>query len=199
MLITAVPSLIHELGSIVEPLDLVALFPARQPLEVELGCGDATFLANYAQLHPDCNFIGVERLLGRIKKLDKKGRRAGLNNLRGVRIESSYFLQWLLPPGCSSALHVYFPDPWPKKKHRRHRLINESFPRLAHTALSPGGTVYLRTDDQDYYEQMTTVFAGDAMFVAVETPPELSVVVTDFEHDFNARGIQTRRAAYRRN
>ena len=73
MLITAVPSLIHELGSIVEPLDLVALFPARQPLEVELGCGDATFLANYAQLHPDCNFIGVERLLGRIRKLDRKG------------------------------------------------------------------------------------------------------------------------------
>ena len=77
---------------------------------------------------PDRNFIGVERLLGRIRKLDRKGRRAGLTNLRGVQIESSYFLQYLLPPRSASVLHIYFPDPWPKKKHRKYRLINESFP-----------------------------------------------------------------------
>ena len=80
-------SLIYTLPSIIERIDLTQLFPVNQPLEVELGSGDGSFLAEYARRHPEHNFIGVERLLGRIRKLDRKGRRAGLTNLRGVRIE----------------------------------------------------------------------------------------------------------------
>jgi tRNA (guanine-N7-)-methyltransferase len=191
-------NLVVELNSIVEPLDLARLFPKPQPLEVELGCGDASFLVEFARRNPGKNFIGIERLLGRISKLDRKGRRAGLTNLRGVRIESSYFLQFLLPPDSASALHIYFPDPWPKKKHRKYRLLNESFPRLAHAALAPGGVVYLRTDDADYFAQMTEVFGASREFQKVETPAELSELFTDFEREFLARGIQTLRAAYRR-
>src|ERR1017187_7111140 len=105
------PSLIYPLPSIIERIDLGKLFPGDAPLEVELGSGDSSFLVEYARRHAGHNFIGVERLLGRIRKLDRKGRRAGLTNLRGVQIESSYFLQYLLPPHSASALHVYFPDP----------------------------------------------------------------------------------------
>ena len=191
------PSLIYPLSSIVERVDLANLFPADQPLEVELGSGDGSFLAEYARQHTGHNFIGVERLLGRIRKLDRKGRRAGLTNLRGVRIESSYFLEYLLPPHSAVALHIYFPDPWPKRKHRRHRLINERFPALARQALAPGGAVYLRTDDRDYFEQMLGVFAAASAFSPVETPGDLSALLTDFEKDFQARGTQTLRAAYR--
>lgn len=191
------PNLIYELPSILERLDLAALFSQAQPLEVELGCGDASFLVNYAKLHPEHNFIGVERLLGRIRKLDRKGRRNQLTNLRGVRIESSYLLEYLLPKNCAVALHIYFPDPWPKRKHRRNRLINERFTQLAHQVLAPGGIVYLRTDDQDYFKQMLSVFGASPLFRAGETPAELSAVVTDFEKNFNARGIGTLRAAYR--
>jgi hypothetical protein len=81
-----VDNLIYQLPTILKPLDLAALFsqaPA-QPLEVELGCGDASFIVEYARRNPATNFIGVERLLGRLQKLDRKGRRAGLGNLRGV-------------------------------------------------------------------------------------------------------------------
>jgi tRNA (guanine-N7-)-methyltransferase len=190
-------NLVVELRSIVESLDLAQLFPKPQPLEVELGCGDASFLAEYARRHPERNFIGVERLLGRIRKLDRKGRRAGLTNLRGVQIESSYFLQYLLPPHSASVLHIYFPDPWPKKRHRKNRLINESFPRLAQAALAPGGEVYLRTDDEDYFTQMIGVFGASKEFQRIETPPELAELLTDFEREFRARGISTLRAAYR--
>ena len=193
---SAPPSLIYPLTSILDRLDLAKLFPSDQPLEIELGSGDGSFLAEYAQRHPGHNFIGVERLLGRIRKLDRKGRRAGLTNLRAVRIESSYFLQYLLPPGSAVALHIYFPDPWPKRKHRRHRLINERFPVLARQALAPGGAVYLRTDDQDYFEQMLSVFAAAPAFRPVETPAELCALLTDFEKDFQARGTSTLRAAY---
>lgn len=195
--VAASPSLLVTLRSIVERINPAQLFPQAQPLEVELGSGDGSFLAAYATLHPERNFIGVERLLGRVRKTDRKGRRAGLANLRVVRIESTYFLEYLLPAGAAAALHVYFPDPWPKRKHRRHRLINERFPDLARRALAPGGVVYLRTDDADYFEQMTLVFAASAHFRAVEPPAELSAVTTDFERGFNAQGIATNRAAYR--
>jgi len=189
-------TLLCALGTILERIELVRLFPRPQPLEVELGSGDASFLVEYARRNPGRNFIGVERLLGRLQKLDRKGRRAGLANLRGVRIESAYFLQYLLPPHAASALHIYFPDPWPKKKHRRHRLINENFPALARAALAPGGTVYLRTDDADYFQQMTEVFDAAKEFETTGTPVELGEITTDFEREFNLHGIPTLRAAY---
>jgi tRNA (guanine-N7-)-methyltransferase len=192
----ATESLLVQLETILQPLNLAELFQKPQPLEVELGCGDASFLVECARRQPQNNYIGVERLLGRIQKLDRKGRRAGLTNLRGVRIESAYLLQYLLPPRAAAVLHIYFPDPWPKKKHRRHRLINQGFPSLASDALLPGGVVYLRTDDSDYFAQMTEVFGASHEFQKVETPGELAEVLTDFEREFNARGILTLRAAY---
>lgn len=191
------PTLLHQLTSIVERLDVAALFPRAQSLEVELGSGDGSFLVNYAKLHPERNFLGVERLLGRLRKLDRKGRRAGLSNLRGLRIESSYFLEYLMPRQSITALHVYFPDPWPKRKHRKNRLINTRFTEIASQALVPGGIVYLRTDDADYFSQMTSVFDANPAFQPAETPSELSAVVTDFERNFHARGVATLRAAYR--
>ena len=188
--------LIYPLASILERIDPAQLFPKVRPLEVELGSGDGAFLVQYAVAHPERNFIGVERLLGRLRKIDRKARRAGLVNLRAVRIESAYFLGYLLPAHAAAALHIYFPDPWPKRKHQRHRLIKESFPALAHQALAPGGKIYLRTDDPDYFDQMLRVFEASGLFRATETPQALAEVRTSFELDFNARGIVTRRGAW---
>jgi tRNA (guanine-N7-)-methyltransferase len=168
----------------------------NQPLEVELGSGDGSFLANYEKAYPERNFLGVERLLGRLRKLERKGLRAGLVNLRALRIESAYLVEYLLPRQSVSALHIYFPDPWPKRKHRKNRLINERFTEIALPALAPQGLIYLRTDDEDYFAQMVTVFAANSGFRLVETPEELSTVVTDFEKTFHARGVKTLRAAY---
>ena len=102
----------------------------------------------------------------------------------------------LLPPGSVSALHIYFPDPWPKKKHARHRLINERFPLLAKRVLAPRGIVYLRTDDRDYFLQMNEVFGAAAAYQKTVTPPDLAAITTDFEREFNAQGIPTQRVAY---
>lgn len=189
-------SLLYDLPSILERIELNRLFTTNQTLEIELGSGDGSFLVEYAQRRPDRNFIGIERLLGRIRKLERKGRQAGLRNLRALRIESAYFLEYLLPAHSAAALHIYFPDPWPKRKHRRHRLINERFPVLARQALVPGGTVYLRTDDADYFRQMLEVHQSSPWFRPCETPVELAGLQTDFERDFQARGIETLRAAY---
>jgi tRNA (guanine-N7-)-methyltransferase len=93
-------------------------------------------------------------------------------------------------------LHVDFPDPWPKRKHRKHRLVTEAFVRSAARALAPDGRVWLRTDDADYHAQMLHVFGAAKDFRPIETPAELAGVVTDFEREFNARGVATRRAGW---
>ena len=190
-------SLLHPITSAIEPIDLAKLFPNEQPLELELGCGDGSFTLQYALANPGRNIVALERLLGRITKLDRKGHRAGLKNLRLLRAEAAYVLEYLLPPGLLDALHVYFPDPWPKKRHHKNRLISEPFPPLAKRLVREGGIVYLRTDNIEYFEQMLEVFGDANGFKAVETPESLKALVTDFEQEFNSQGIPTNYAAYR--
>lgn len=196
---TALPvSLIHEPGNYLVWLDWGQVFSKPQPIEVELGCGDSNLIVELARRHPERNFLGVERLWGRLKKLDRKGRRAGLSNLRGLRIEASYCLEFLLPPNSIQTLHIYFPDPWPKRRHWNKRLVNARFTGVAATRLLPGGVVYLRTDDDAYFRQMTEVFGTSTAFRPVDTPTELAETLTDFEKEFLAQGKATHHAAYER-
>lgn len=167
-----------------------------QPVEIDLGCGDGSFLVAYARRHPERNFLGVERLLGRLRKLDRRGRKLGLENLRGLRVEFGYFVRHLLPPESVAAFHVYFPDPWPKKRHHKNRTVNPEFPTLVWRILQPDGVIHLRTDHAEYFAQMREVFAAAAGFQAVPTPEELAEVLTDFEQGFRAQGLATHCAAY---
>lgn len=191
-------TLILRLNSIIDPLPLRSLFPIERPIEVELGAGDGSFLAAYATAHRETNFVGVERLLGRLRKIEKKARRAGVDNVRLLRIEADYFARYLLSATSVKAVHIYFPDPWPKRRHWKNRLINEDFPASLSRLLVPGGFVYLRTDDRPYFDQMLEVFAANTGFEKVATPPDLLAFVTDFERNFHARGVPTHHAAYRK-
>jgi tRNA (guanine-N7-)-methyltransferase len=190
-------SIVLQPESYVERLPIDTLFDAPQPLEIELGAGDGSFLVAWAAQHPGRNFLGVERLLGRLRKIERKIRRAGLLHVRLLRIEARYFLEYMVPLGIVSALHIYFPDPWPKRKHWRNRLINDAFTEVVAKALIPAGVIYLRTDDAPYFAQMQQVFDRNAKFEAVPTPPELQPVLTGFERGFHARGVSTLHTAYR--
>jgi len=119
-------------------------------------------------------------------------------NARRVRAEATYFFTEFVPAESISVLNIYFPDPWPKRKHRKYRLINPRFTEVAAQVLKPAGAVCLRTDDADYFAQMNSVFRHNANFREVETPSELSGVLTDFERGFMARGTPTLRAAFER-
>lgn len=190
-------TLIHNPESWVEPIDLDALFPRSAPLEVELGSGDGGFMLAYAAAHPGVNFIAVERLKGRFMKLEKKGRRAGLQNLKLLRIEASYFVRYLLPPHQTRAFHIYFPDPWPKRRHHKHRLIQPAFAEHLARALAPGGSVFLRTDNPDYFHQFLATFQSHPQFSPRNTPADLAAFPTDFERDFHQKGIVTHRTAWK--
>ena len=189
--------LLHDFQSITEPLRLEKIFSVQQPAELEIGCGDGGFLLDWASRHPGKNFLGVERLLGRLRKLSKKGGRAGLTNLRLLRIEARYLIKYLLPEKSFEAIHIYFPDPWPKDKHRRHRLIDADFPARAARLLAPRGVVHLRTDDPLYFERMQNSFAPTADFTPEETPAALTALTTEFERQWNAEGKITHRVSYR--
>lgn len=188
---------IYTPHSYFEPLPLARLFPSPEPLEVEIGCGDGSFLAAYAAQHQEKNFLGIERLLGRIRKLDRRAIRLRLDNLKILRIEASYCIQYLLPPKSIRACHIYFPDPWPKKKHRKRRLITQKFAENLAGALKPGGQVFLRTDNEGYFRQILETFGKNPRFLATSAPPELTAVPTDFEKTFAQQGIPTLRAQYR--
>jgi tRNA (guanine-N7-)-methyltransferase len=183
---------------IIERLPIKTIFAKSQPLEVEIGAGDGSFLIAYARAHPELNLIGLERLLGRLRKIDRKARRAGLENVRLLRLEASYFVEYMLPAESARAFHIYFPDPWPKRRHWKNRLINDEFVRSLHQALESKGVVYLRTDDKPYFSQMLEVFGRHAEFEKIETPPALLETVTDFERNFHLRGVATNHATYRK-
>lgn len=183
---------------ITERLPLEEIFPTQQPLEIEIGAGDGSFLVAYAKAHPELNIVGLERLLGRLRKIERKSRRLGLQNVRLLRLEAAYFVQYMLPPAAVQAFHIYFPDPWPKRRHWKNRLVNDAFTVSLHAALKVGGVVYLRTDDLPYFTQMIDVFGRNANFEKIETPAELLGIVTDFERNFHLRGVATNHATYRK-
>ncbi len=190
------PTLIHRPRSVIERLAWSDLFPQAQPVELELGSGDGSFLVEHARQHPARNFLGVERLLGRLRKLDRKARRAGLVNLRLIRLEAGYLVEYLLPAASVTAIHLYFPDPWPKRRHESHRLVNETFVEAVSRALVPGGILHLRTDDAEYLAHMQALFGRHPAFQPAATPADLLALETDFERDFRAQGKPIHHTAY---
>jgi tRNA (guanine-N7-)-methyltransferase len=193
----AAETLIWPLTSAIEPIDLKKLFAFQKPMELELGCGDGSFTLQYAIENPALNIVALERLLGRIAKLNRKAHRAELKNLRLLRAEARYVLEYLLSPDSFEAVHVYFPDPWPKKRHHKNRLIEGLFPTIVKRLLRKDGVIYMRTDNIEYFEQMLEVFGAAKGFHSIETPESVKKIITDFERDFNFKGIPTRYAAYR--
>jgi len=123
-----------------------------RPLEIDLGCGDGSFLLGMAQHFPERDFLGVERLLGRVRKVCRKIRRQELDNARVLRLDSKYTVEWLLPENAISRIHLLCPDPWPKARHHRRRLIQPEFLEAIRHVLQPGGEFLFMTDHPEYYE-----------------------------------------------
>ncbi len=182
------------------PLDLAALFPQRPgaPLELDMGCGDGAFLVGMAGRVPEHNFLGVERLLGRVRKSSRRAARAGLAQVRLIRIESHYLVRHLLPPESATVMHVMFPDPWPKRRHNPRRLIQTEFLDAAQRVIAPGGELRLTTDDRPYYDHMVAVGGAHPGFAAEPWEPGEDYPQTDFERHFRGQGLPIYRLLLRK-
>jgi tRNA (guanine-N7-)-methyltransferase len=145
------------------------IFRRKAPLVLEIGSGMGETTAAMAQAHPEADFVAVEvhgpgvgSLLNRIEK-DK------LSNIRVVRHDAVEVLERMVPDGSLAAIHVFFPDPWPKKRHHKRRLVQPSFVLLIKDKLSAGAIVHLATDWPDYAEQIEAVFSESAFFEKAQT------------------------------
>ena len=178
-------------------LDLAPLYPApQQPLEVDVGCGKGRFLCARAQRLSNVNFLGIDRMMSRLLKLEKKLRRLRLHNARLLHLEASYIVAYMLPPESVSMFHVFFPDPWPKRRHRRRRLFSEAFLAALHRVLVPGGRINIATDHADYFEEIQKLMHADPRYR--EAPPfePLAEERTDFEMIFTTKGVRIGRSSF---
>lgn len=181
------------------PLDPAALFGQHAPLEVDLGCGKGRFLLAHASAHPDVNFIGTDIQVGRLQKIRKRAEAAGIGNIRLMHTDSVYTLDYLLPRESVSRFYLYFPDPWPKRKHHRRRVVQPEFLTLAHRALHKKGELHIATDHEGYFQHIESVVKGDPRFDVIppfEPPAEEK---TDFEVLFTGKGMKVHRYSCRRN
>lgn len=128
------------------------IFGNDHPMEIDLGCGDGSFLIEMAKHYPERNFLGVERLLGRVRGVCKRIRELGLANARVLRLESQYTLEWLLEKNSVSRLHLLCPDPWPKARHHKRRLVQQEFLTILEKTITSGGEFLFQTDHPEYFE-----------------------------------------------
>jgi tRNA (guanine-N7-)-methyltransferase len=198
MTVLSPPSAIIRPANYLDPLDWSKVFGRVAPVEIDVGCGKGGFLVWAARQRPAHNFLGVDRLLVRLRKADKKAARAGVTNVRLLRIESSYLIGRLIPADSVTAYHIFFPDPWPKRRHIARRLFNAAFLRDVDRTLQRGGAVHVATDDANYFAQIQEVARESGRFGEV-TPVALPVEAqTEFEQLFVAQGLPIFRACYRR-
>jgi tRNA (guanine-N7-)-methyltransferase len=179
------------------PLDLEAIYGRVAPLEVDLGCGDGSFLVASAGAHPTRDFLGIERLAGRVRRASRKIGFSGTTNARVLRVEISYAVQRLLPPGSVAVFHVLFPDPWPKRRHWGRRLVTTDFLTAIHRALVPQGVVRIATDQLDYFREIERVVAQSARFVSsVDT--DSGAAMSTFEKRFCQSNLEIHRLVLRK-
>ena len=170
--------------SLTNRLDLEKIFGRKAPLEVDLGCGNGSFLCALARSMPYKNFLGIERLLGRIRSSARKA--ASLNNVRLLQMESSYAVRYLLPAGSVETFYLLFPDPWPKRRHHRRRIVTPDFLGYVHTALKVNGGIYIATDHLDYFRKIEETARSTSGFAIAEVDVELPP--SGFELIFRQQG-----------
>jgi len=179
------------------PLDFEEIYGRHAPVEIDLGCGEGSFLAALASKHPDRDFLGIERLVGRVRSACGKIGRSGLKNARVLQFEIFYAVERLLPESSVASFHLMFPDPWPKRRHATRRLVSEKFLASLHRALATNGTVRIATDETDYFRQITRLVSQSSLF-AVISDAVPATAMSKFEKQFALDGVKIHRLALRK-
>ncbi|MCB1149714.1 MAG: tRNA (guanosine(46)-N7)-methyltransferase TrmB, partial [Chlamydiia bacterium] len=141
-----------------------ALFGNDKPVKIEYCSGNGYWVAERAKAEPDCNWIALEKKFTRVRKIWSKGKNYALENFLVVNGEALETSKRYFPSASVSEVYVNFPDPWPKKRHAKNRLIQPQFIDEIERLLIPGGTLTLVTDDEPYSEQMIEVMCNDTRF-----------------------------------
>lgn len=178
------------------PLDARAVFGRNAPLVLEIGSGMGETTAAIALANPDTDYIAVEVHLPGVGALLKRIEAEGIANLRVIRHDALEILQHMIADGALAAIHLFFPDPWPKKRHHKRRIVQAPFAALAARKLAPGGLLHAATDWAEYAEHMQAVFDAEPLLSRADDAAERPT--TKFERRGLKLGHAVRDLAYRR-
>jgi tRNA (guanine-N7-)-methyltransferase len=174
------------------PVGSAALFGNDQPLELEIGSGKGTFLLGESGARPEVNFLGIEYARRYWIFAADRLRRAERVNARVVLAEASAFVRDFIEKESLSAIHVYFPDPWPKTRHHRRRLLQSAFVEELTSKLSPGARLSIATDHLEYFEQIVSSVKRSPLvavdFARTRAALESEVVGSNFERKYLREG-----------
>ncbi len=176
-----------EFERLPRPWDAAAIFgrhprAGTRPLEIEVGSGKGLFLRTAAAANPDVDFLGIE-IVHKYARFAAAGlAKAGLSNARVVSGDAMRIFAELVPDASLAAVHVYFPDPWWKKRHHKRRVMNESFVTHIERMLAPGGSLHFWTDVEEYFQVTLELLAARTRLAGPMAVPE-----TPAEHDLAYR------------
>ena len=191
-----IPCLAPEGTPAFTPIDTESFFDKSGPMEVEIGCGKGGFMVEYCEKHPDKPFLGIDQEASIAYLAAKRmAKREHLTHARVVYGDVFYFFRDFLPGNSVAAFHMYFPDPWPKKRHRKRRTLNLKFLEQIYRISINQALFYWATDDKNYHEESRELF-NSRPWVQVfrEQAEPTEGIRTNFEKKYRARGKEIYRA-----
>jgi tRNA (guanine-N7-)-methyltransferase len=165
-----------------EQLEPRSLFPVNQPVELEVGSGKGLFLSAASQARPDTNFLGIEIAAGYARLCAGKLAAAAAANARIIHGDAQRLVRTMLPEESLAAIHVYFPDPWWKARHRKRRVLSGPFLEHAGRVLTTGGRLHVWTDVEDYFLEAMAAARATGLFTEPAEEPAKPA-----EHDLDYR------------
>ena len=168
-------------------------------IELEIGCGKGAFTVELAKRHPKRVILAADVMLGRLRKLHKKRSRMELKNMEILRVEAGMLVNVLMPTRSTTRVHVLCPDPWPKTKHKGHRLVSSEFIGRLAQILVDGGIFHFATDDVPYFDLATNVVENSGLFGSSDLSliADIADVKSDFELMWESTGRIVQHAAWR--
>ena len=167
-------------------------FPMKQDafLELDLGCGTGDLAVPLAERFPERTVIAADIMLGRLRKVARKAKRRGIENLAFFRVEARHLITLIMPDASIDRLHIICPDPWPKERHRGHRLASSDFMAQIHAKLKPDGIFHFATDDVPYMEMVTKNVETSGLFKDAPRSAleDISDIKTEFERQWLEQG-----------
>ena len=191
-----------DLGSLEAPISWPDLFGDDRPVELEVGSGKGLFLANAATANPAHNYFGIELARKYARRAAERVAKLGLTNVRVLPGDALLFLSKYVPPTSLHAVHVYFPDPWWKNRHRKRRVFAEPLVHDLERTLQPGGDLRVATDVRDYFGVIRALIETHPRFEPrpepePNTPDHDLDYLTNFERKYRIEGRPIYRAHYR--